>query len=272
VARLEARIGTPLLHRTTRRLSLTEAGRRALAGAERILAAGVSAEAEAMAQAVLPRGTVRLAAPMSFGLLHVAPLLPGFFTKNPEVSVELHLSDDQVDVIGGGFDLAIRIAALADSSLKARRLCQVGRHLVGTRAYLDRNGRPTHPRDLVHHACLGYAYLPTRDRWHFLHASGEEAVVTPIGPLSANNADALTPAVLAGLGLAIQPDFVVWRDLSEQRLEVVMPDWSLPPIAVNLVSPPGSQRPRRVTALVDFLAQHLSSAPWTVVEPAEHAA
>jgi DNA-binding transcriptional LysR family regulator len=262
VSRLEARIATPLFHRTTRRLSLTEAGRGAVESAERILAAGESAEADAIAQSATPRGTVRFAVPMSFGIAHVAPILPAFFTAHPQVSVDLHLSDDQVDLIGGGFDLALRIAALADSTLKARRLCQVRRRLVGAKNYLDREGRPAHPRDLERHACLGYAYLPTRDRWRFIHVSGEEAFVTPAGPLRANNADALTPSVLAGLGLAIQPEFVVWRDLAAGRLEAVMADWSLPPVALNIVTPPGALRPPRVTALIEFLVERLSAAPW----------
>ena len=262
VSRLETRIGAPLFHRTTRRLSLTEAGRTAAASAERILSAGVAAEADAIAQTATPRGTVRFAAPMSFGIQHVAPILPAFFSAYPEVSVDLHLSDALVDLIDGGFDLALRIAALADSTLKAWRLCQVQRRLVGSPAYLDRHGRPTHPSELERHVCLGYAYLPTRDRWHFQHASGEEETVTPTGPLKANNADALTATVLAGLGLAIQPDFVTWQDLAAGRLEAVMPDWSLPPIALNIVTPPGGLRPPRVTALIEFLAARLSKAPW----------
>ena len=267
VTRLEARIGAPLFHRTTRRLSLTEAGRGAVISAERILTAGVTAEADAIAQSATPRGLVRFAAPMSFGIEHVAPILPAFFEAYPEVSVDLHLSDDRIDLIDGGFDLALRIAALADSTLKARRLCHVQRRLVGAKSYLARMGRPTHPSDLERHVCLGYAYLPTRDRWHFLHASGEEAVVTPAGPLRANNADALTATVLAGLGLAIQPEFIIWQDLASGRLETVMEDWSLPPIALNIVTPPGGLRPPRVTALIEFLVTHLSTAPWAKDAP-----
>ena len=266
VTRLEARIGAPLFHRTTRRLSLTEAGRAAAVNAERILSAGVNAELDAIAEVASPRGLVRFAAPMSFGIAHVAPILPAFFDAYPDVAVDLHLSDDRVDLIDGGFDLALRIAALADSSLKARRLCQVRRRLVGAKSYLDRRGRPHHPDELARHVCLGYAYLPTRNRWHFHNPSGEEAVVTPSGPLRANNADALTPTVLAGLGLAVQPDFITWQDLASGRLEAVMEDWSLPPIALNIVTPPGGLRPPRVTALIEFLAAQLSKAAWADCE------
>jgi DNA-binding transcriptional LysR family regulator len=262
IARLEARIATQLLYRTTRRLSLTEAGRRALETAKAILTAGEAVESDALVHAAVPRGTVRLAIPMSFGLEHVAPILPAFLDAYPQISLDLHLSDDQVDLVDGGFDVALRIAALADSTLKVRRLCWVRRRLVGAKSYLDRVGRPTHPRDLAQHSCLGYAYLPTPGRWRFVHVSGEEVFVTPAGPLQANNADALTPSVLAGHGLAIQPDFVVWRDLAAGRLEAVMEDWSLPAIALNVVTPPDVLRPPCVGALIDFLVARLSAAPW----------
>ncbi|GEP10016.1 LysR family transcriptional regulator [Methylobacterium gnaphalii] len=263
LARLEARIGARLFHRTSRRLTLTEAGRAAREGAARILAAGEALETEASAATSMPRGLVRLAAPMSFGLRHVAPLLPEMLTDLPEVSVDLHLSDALVDLVGGGFDIGLRIAALADSSLRARRLCTVGRSLVASPDYLERHGRPAHPRDLAGHACLGYAYLPTPDRWHFTGPDGVETVVVPTGRLRANNADALAPALLAGLGLAVQPDFMIWGDLAAGRLERVLPDWSLPPIALHLVTPPGEPRPARVIAVIDALARAFSEAAWS---------
>jgi DNA-binding transcriptional LysR family regulator len=262
VGRLEARIGASLLNRTSRRLSLTDTGRAAVSSAARILAEGEAVEAEARSQSVAPRGLVRLAAPMSFGIAHVAPILPELLSAYPQVSVDLHLGDELVDLVGGGFDLALRIAALADSSLRARRVCRIRRLLVGAPAYFGRRGRPAHPRDLAGHACLGYAYLPTPDRWHFVHASGEEAAVAPHGPLRANNADAMMPTLRAGLGLAVQPEFLVWDDLAAGRLEVAMADWSMPPIALNIVAPPGGHRPARVAAAIEFLAGRLSAAPW----------
>ena len=264
VARLERRLGVPLMQRTSRRLSLTEAGRRSAAIAQRLLAEAQGLEAAAMAEAATPQGLVRLAAPMSFGLAYLAPVLPEFLAAHPLVSVDLRLSDAMEDLIGGRFDAALRIADLADSTLRVRRLCRVRRVLAGAPAYFARHGWPEHPRDLAGHACLGYANLPEPDRWRFVHASGEVAVVVPAGPLVANNADALGPALRAGLGLAVQPEFVVWEDLLAGRLEVALAEWSAPEIVVNIVMPPGRARPASVTALVDFLTRRFAAAPWAM--------
>jgi DNA-binding transcriptional LysR family regulator len=257
VGRIEERLGARLFNRTSRRLALTDAGHLLAERAAQLLALGEEAESLVLAQSATPRGRVRLAAPMSFGLGQVAPILPEFMAQYPEVVVDLHLSDTLVDLIGDGFDMALRIAALPDSSLLARRLCAVPRLLVAAPAYLERHGRPTHPHHLGHHACLGYALLPTPDTWHFVNTAGETASVRPAGPLCANNADALTPALLAGLGLAVQPEFAIAAALADGRLEAVMTGWSPPPIALHLVMPPGGPRPARVEALAGFLARRL---------------
>ena len=262
ITRLERRIGAALLHRTSRRVVLSEVGRNLLAHASQVLNEGEAAEAYAFAQSQTLRGTVRLAVPMSFGLAHVAPILPEFLSFYPEVMIDIHLGDEIVDLVGGGFDMALRIAALADSTLIARRLCQVRRLVVGAPAYFDRRGRPTHPSELANHECLGYAYLPSPEVWRFAQAGGDEAEVTPRGPLRANNADTLAPALWSGLGLAVQPEFTVWKDIAAGRLEQVLPEWSLPPIALHLVTPPGRLRPVRVGVLIDFLVERLTTAPW----------
>jgi DNA-binding transcriptional LysR family regulator len=259
MTRLERRLGTRLLNRSSRRLALTDAGRQLASRAAGILAEGEAAESEALAQSASPRGLVRLSAPMSFGLREVGPALPEFLAAYPEVAVDLHLSDEIVDLIGGGFDAALRIAALPDSSLLVRRLRGVDRFLVGSPAYLDRHGRPAHPQDLTRHACLCYAYLPAPELWRFVNDKGEEAAIKPAGPFRANNADALMPALLAGQGLAVQPDFVVGEALADGRLEAVMPGWKPPEIALHLVMPPGGPRPARVEALAGFLVRRLGS-------------
>ena len=266
IARLEKRIGTPLLHRTSRRMTLTAAGQAAVERATRLLTEGEAVEAAVTAQAVSPRGHVRMAAPMSFGVAHLAPLLPAFMAKFPDVTIELALSDETVDIVGGGFDLALRIGNLDDSSLLARRLCGVRILLVGAPAYFEKAGRPRHPRDLAAHRGLTYAYARSGTAWRFHHPRhGDYSVGVP-SVLRANNAEALTPALLAGMGLAVQPEFLVWRELKRGALEVAMPDWRPPEIAVHVVMPPGRGRPARVQALIDHLARRLAQAPWAAAD------
>jgi len=259
VSRLEAKLGTRLFNRTSRRLALTDAGRLLSIPAAKILLDAETAENETLSQSVNPRGLVRLAAPMSFGLLAIAPLMPEFLKAYPDVRIDLHLSDAMVDVIGEGFDAVLRIAALPDSSLIARRLCSVETHLVAAPSYLKEHGRPKHPMALAEHACLGYAYLTTPDTWRFTHKNGESATVHPSGgPLRVNNGDAMLPALIAGLGLGVLPDFILRDALASGKLERVLPDWSLPVSALHWVTPPGGPRPARVEVLGEFLAKKLA--------------
>jgi DNA-binding transcriptional LysR family regulator len=259
ITRLEARLGARLFNRTSRRLALTDAGRQLTERAARILAEGEAAESDGLAQSATPRGLVRLAVPMSFGLREVAPILPQFLAEFPEVSVDLHLSDAVVDLIGEGFDMALRIGVLPDSSLIARRIRSMPRHVVASPAYLERRGRPTHPLHLAEHACLGYAYMQTPDLWRFTNAAGEEATVRPAGPLRVTNGDALTPALLAGLGITVLPEFIVGEELADGRLEAILPHWTLPLAGLHLVTPPGGPRPARAEALAAFLVARLSA-------------
>ena len=256
VTRLEAQLGAPLFHRTSRHLSLTDSGR-ALAGrAQRMLTEARCAEEAARDEASSPSGLVRLAAPMSFGLLHVAPAIADFLAAHPKISVDLALDDRTVDLVGEGFDAALRIAALPDSSLRARRLMAVERLIVAAPAYLERHGRPRHPAELGEHSVLCYANVP--DTARLRGPAGEEAVVRVQGPLRANNGDSLLPALRAGLGIAILPEFIVAEDLADGRVEAILTDWSMPPIALHLVTPPSPLRPARVEALLAFLVERFA--------------
>jgi len=258
VSRLEERLGARLFNRTSRRLALTDAGQKLSERAARLLAEGEALENEALAQSVTPRGLVRLAVPMSFGVKAVAPLLPEFLKAYPEVSIDLHLSDATVDLIGEGFDAGLRIARLPDSSLIARRLCAMPRYTVAAPSYLKKYGRPTHPMQLADHKCFGYAYLSTPNVWHYTNAAGEQASVRPGGPLRVNNGEALVPALVAGFGIADLPDFIIGEAIAAGEVEVILKGWKQPEGAVHLVTPPGGPRPARVEVLADFLTRHFA--------------
>jgi DNA-binding transcriptional LysR family regulator len=258
VSRLEERLGARLFNRTSRQLALTDAGQKLAERAAKLLMDGEEAESEALAQSATPRGLVRLAVPMTFGNKIIAPLLPEFLSAYPEVSVDVHLSDAMIDLIGDGFDLGVRIASLPDSSLVARRLCPMPRYTVAAPSYLKKHGRPTHPMHLAQHKCFGYTYLATQNTWHFFNAKGEQVSVRPAGQLRVNNGEALVPAAIAGLGIANLPDFIIGEAIAAKQVEVILKDWKQAEGAVHLVMPPGGPRPARVEVLIEFLASRLS--------------
>lgn len=258
VTRLEERLGARLFNRTSRKIALTDAGQKLSGYAARLLADGEAAESEALAQSVAPRGLVKLAVPMTYGAKSVAPLLPDFLKAYPDVSIDLHLSDAIVDLIGDGFDLGIRIGDLPDSSLVARRIRTMPRHTVAAPSYLKTHGTPTHPSQLADHNCFGYAYLTTS--WHYTNAAGEDAFARPTGRLRVNNGEAVMPALLAGLGIADLPEFIVGDAIAAGKVEVILKDWKQKDGAVHLVMPPGGPRPARVEVLADFLTERLGPA------------
>jgi len=257
VTRLERRLGATVFNRTSRKLALTEAGQRLLARASAMLAEGEAAESEALSQSQSPRGLLRIAAPMSFGVMHIAPLLPAFFREYPEVSVDLHLSDEQVDIVGDGFDAAIRIAALPDSSLLARRLCGMPIYLLAAPSYLEVHRRPKHPLHLSDHLGLTYSYQLRQGVWQFRKKGGEVATVRPNGPLRVNNGEAMLPSIVGGIGVGILPEFIAREALAKKQVEILLPEWSLPEGAVYWLTPPGGPKPQRVTVMGDFLAKQL---------------
>ncbi|ACB94612.1 LysR family transcriptional regulator [Beijerinckia indica] len=265
LGRLEARFGERLIHRTSRRFSLTETGRVLAIRAAQILAEGEAIEAEAQAKSATPRGKIRLAAPMSFGLRHVSPVLPEFLAMYPNVSIDLQLDDRMVDLVASGIDVALRIADLPDSSLLARRLCPVHRWVVGTPSYFERHGTPLRPRDLASHACLSYNYLMSGEIWHFKDTKGVEESVSINARLSSNNAEALCASLEAGEGIALQPDFIAWQAVKAGRLIAVLTDWTSSPLALNLITPAGP-RAIRTQVLLDFLTRRFATgvAPWTI--------
>ncbi|WP_238265721.1 LysR family transcriptional regulator [Cupriavidus pauculus] len=262
VARLEERLGARLFNRTSRQLALTEFGTTIAEKAGEIYRQAEEAESAAREMSMQPRGLVRLAVPMSFGLRWVAPLLPGFFQAYPEVSIDLHLSDATVDIVAQGFDAALRIAALPDSSLIARRLCPVSQLVVASPAYLEQHGRPTYPRDLAGRPCLSYAYRARSDVWRFVNDAGEEHPISPAGPLRVTNSEALLPMLLAGQAIAELPEFMAGEYLADGRLEAILPGWHLTRGGLYFVTPSARARPAKVSALSDYFVEHLSSPAW----------
>jgi DNA-binding transcriptional LysR family regulator len=257
LARLELRLGARLFNRSSRRLVLTDAGHHLAGRAARLLADAEAAEAALREEASIPQGLVRLGAPMSFGVSRVAPLLPIFLTRFPHITLDLDLSDARVDLIVDRFDAVLRIGPLDDSALRVRRLAMIPRVAVAAPAYLRRRGRPEHPSELMRHDCFGYAYAGQAP-WRFRSAAGEVASVSPTGPLSVNNGEATLPALLAGLGIATLPAFIVERHLADGSLETILPDWSMPDAGLHLLTAPGGPQPARIRVLSDFLVEHLS--------------
>ena len=257
VTRLETQVGTPLFHRTSRRLALTDSGTKLVEHAKSILAEGQAAEEAARDEASEPVGLVRLAVPMSFGLSNVGPVVADFLCDYRGVSIDMHLSDAKVDLIGEGFDIGLRIAALPDSSLRARKLRDVKTYIVAAPSYLALKGVPRHPAELGEHECLRYSLLPTPELWRFLNPKGEEAVVRPQGRLRANNSDVMLYSLRSGHGIAVVPDFIIENDLASGAVVEILEGWKSPPVALHLVTPPGKVRPQRVTALIEFLTERL---------------
>lgn len=258
ISRLETALGTQLFHRSSRRVALSESGKALALQARQLLEMGREAEEAARADAAALAGPIRLAAPMALGVLHVAPAVVAFDAEHPDIQVELQLSDELTDIIGGGFDLAVRIANLADSALRTRRLGDILSPLVASPGYLESHGRPEHPVDLADHACLTYTNLAIPDIWSFVREDGEEVQVRVSGPLATNSGDAMLPALRAGLGIARLPSFFVDEDIAAGRLVALLPHWTKDARGLHLLSPPGRHRPARVDALAGFLAEKLT--------------
>ncbi len=256
VTRLEQQLDTSLFSRTSRRLALTESGKRLADHAARILAEGQEAEEAARDETAALSGTVRIGAPMTFGLLRVAPLMAEFTKQNPLVNVDLHLSDARIDMIDMGLDATIRIADMPDSSLRARRLADVNMHIVASPAYLAERGRPAHPSDLGEHDCLCYSNVPAPDVWRFSGPGQQNVAVQVRARITVNSGEAMLPALRAGVGIAQLPDFIIGDALATGEFEEILVDWRPPPLGLHLVTPPSRLRPARVDALLDFLARH----------------
>jgi DNA-binding transcriptional LysR family regulator len=263
VSALERRLGVRLLERTTRRLSLTEAGAALARQARAALAALAEAEEEASALGGTPRGLLRLALPGSFGRMWVAPLLPGFLAAHPEVRVDARFSNRYVDLVAEGFDAAVRVGTLPDSGLVARRVATHRRVLCAAPAYLAARGVPAEPRDLERHACLGFTWFASHPDWSFAR-EGRRVIVRAAAnaPLTADDGEALVHAAVAGVGIMLASDWLVGRELGDGRLVPLLEAWTHDKEgAVHAVVPSGRLLAGKTRAFLDWIAARFAPVP-----------
>lgn len=257
VAHLENRLRARLLHRTTRRLSLTEVGQAFYASARRGLQEIADAEAAVSSLQAAPRGTLHLNVPMSFGILHVAPAIADLVKRFPELQVDMRLDDRKLDLVEEGFDVAIRIGDLPESSLVARPLCAIERVVCATPAYLKKHGEPKTPGELRAHNAITFSYSDAPSQWEFTARGGETLTVPVAGNVRMNNSLALRAVLLADGGITLTPRFVVDADLRAGRLKAVLTDYRARELTAYAVYPERRHLSPKVRAFVDFMAERL---------------
>lgn len=260
VKHLEAHIGTRLLDRTTRSVRLTELGREFFLRAQQSVGELHEAMAQAGESTQAPRGKIRVTCALSFGLRHLAHLVSEFVGRYPEVSIELDLSDRMADIASGGYDLAIRIAALDTGSLIARRLAITEMLVCAAPSYLERHGTPADPSVLGQHNCLTYSYNPQPNLWSFTRGAEREAVRVG-GCLQANNGDLLQQMAVDGRGIALLPAFLVSADLAAGRLIHLLPDYHAGALGIHAVYAHRKFMPAKVRAFLDFLVERFDRVP-----------
>ena len=256
ISGLEGALGVKLLHRTTRQIDLTEAGRQFYTDVVNIIESLEQAEEKIQTGRETIKGNLRIAAPLSFGIDCIAPILPNFMKRHPELKVHLQLEDRFTDLVAEGIDVAIRIGSLKDSTLVATRLASIPMIFCASAEYLASHGEPEIPEDLSAHECLHYSLLSTRENWTF--STGDDAPDVEIsGPLSTNNGDVLKEAAIQGLGITGTPTFIVEDALEDGRLKAILTDYNPEPLGLYAVRPSRHFTPARVRALIEYLKEQL---------------
>lgn len=261
VSRLEERLGARLLHRTTRRLSLTEAGAALFEASRGALERIEEAEATVARLQSEPRGRLRVSAPMSFGILYLGPVVADFARKCPAVNLELTFDDRFVNLVEEGVDVAIRIGALSDSSLVARKLSSTRLVACASPEYLAERGEPEMPEDLASHNCLLYSYFSSANVWRFTGPDGREIPVAVGGNLRCNNGIVLAAAAAAGMGVLLSPTFYVGALLRAKKLKTILARYRLPELGIHAVYAQRAHVPPKVRAFTDFLSQRFGRKP-----------
>ena len=263
IAQLEERLGVRLMQRTTRRQSLTDEGNAFLAHCKEMLALILDAEEEIQNKRKHPTGLVRISAPLTFGILHLAPLWGKFTAMYPQVRLEISLSDRVVDLVDEGFDLAVRVARLPSSTLISRKLASTSLVVCASPKYLRGKVKPKHPNDLKNHSVISYSYLATGDEWVFNAPddSGEIRVKTQ-PKIRTNNGDTCRSAALAHQGIILQPTFIVRPDLQRGDLVALLPQFKSIELGIYAVYPSRKLVSPRIRAMVDFLVKEFEPVSW----------
>lgn len=260
VSELEQRLGVRLMHRTTRKLSLTPEGEVFLARCRDILASIESSEAEISTRSVTASGLLKVSVPVSFGIRNLAPLWSEFLSDHPQVTLDVQLADRVIDLVDEGFDLAVRIARLPDSSLISRQLASTRLVLCAAPSYLKRRGTPAHPSELAHHDVLGYSLMAMGDQWQFTGPDGPVSVkVRP--RMWTNNGDSCVAAALQGSGIQLQPTFLIDEELASGHLVEILPQFRSVELGIYAIYPSRKFVLPKVRAMVEFLANKLQRAP-----------
>jgi len=255
VAELEAHLDARLLNRTTRRLSLTEAGTAFHERCVQLLADLEEAEQSASQGGATPRGTLKLTCPITYGVRVLAPAIAAFVARHAQVRVDVELSDRAVDLVDEGIDLAVRIGAIRSQFLVARRVGSTALVCCASPGYLERHGTPRTPDELARHACLTYEFAPVRNQWRFAAPGGAERAVRVAGPIHANNGRMLVALAAEGAGIACEPDFIVAPEIADGRLVPILAEWTAPAMPVHAAYPSRRHLSAKVRAFVDFLAE-----------------
>ena len=265
---LENHLGVELIHRTTRHLALTPSGETLYHRATRLLADMDEAEEAVSREHGELSGVIRLAAPLSFGLLQLQPAINAFMAAHPRVNFDLNLDDNEVDLIAEGFDLGVRLASLPDSTLIARKLAPIRNIAAASPAYLARHGTPRHPSELVEHDCLIYSNVPANQVWGYRDAQGVWQPVKGRTRLRVNNGDFLREAAARGAGIVIEPTFLLHNAVAEGRLVPILTETEWPEIGAYAVYPQTRHLSARVRAFIDFLGQRFAGEPyWDQLTP-----
>lgn len=261
LSELEERLGVELFHRSTRKLNLTESGRELYQRCLQIMDEIVEAESSIKEAHQDIRGKIKIAAPLSFGLMHLASAIIDFQKEHPAITFDIDFNDREVDLIQEGFDVAVRIAQLKDSSLIARKLAELSTVVCASPEYLSRHGKPSIPEDLKQHDCITYSYLTRPDQWDFLDSDGKLISVNVKNIIRANNGEFMRDAASAGLGIIRQPTFIAFKDIDSGKLIPLLEDYTSTTVNAYAIYPPTRHLSQRVRQFIDFLVARYAGKP-----------